>query len=35
MNQSKLFDGGLRKKYAEGCPPLQQHGFIKSTPLEG
>jgi len=24
-----------RKKYAEGCPTLQRHGFIKSTPLEG
>jgi hypothetical protein len=24
-----------QKKYAEGRPPLQRHGFIKSTPLEG
>jgi hypothetical protein len=21
--------------YAQGCPPLRQCGFIKSTPLEG
>jgi len=31
----KLFDSGVEKIYAEGRPPLQRHGFITFTPLEG
>ena len=35
MNLFKSLDSGLGKIYAQGCPPLGRHGFIKSTPLEG